>query len=159
MKRDGQGEPTVDLRPILGIASARGRTERVNQGQRISNFSPILGAPPPTPPINPLSLADPAVVDTGLRSAGSEVVGRHGETAPLEFSLGSIDDEDTVLTALIPVTPTLNELQQEKGVGDDVLGRAKDAMREAMFRQGRVNQDGMVVIRENIFRYFCAKKV
>lgn len=117
----------------------------------------VLGQPPPPPPINPLSLADATHVDAELARAGFSTLGRHNEKGTVEIELGSIDDDDTIKCCLIPVTPSLNDLQTGGKHGDDVFHTAITAMRKAAHDHGMV-KDGNLVIKESTYRYFVAQK-
>ena len=117
----------------------------------------VLGEAPPSPPINPLSLQDKDVVDAALDEAGFKTFGRHNETAQIDINLGAFDLEDTIKTCLLPVTPSLVQLQEGGKHGDDVFGTAMNAMREAIQSHGMV-VDGEVVINTSTYRYFVARK-
>ena len=77
----------------------------------------VLGEAPPSPPINPLSLQDKDVVDAALDEAGFKTFGRHNETAQIDINLGAFDLEDTIKTCLLPVTPSLVQLQEGESMG------------------------------------------
>ena len=74
----------------------------------------VLGEAPPPPPINPLSLADRELVDSSLAAAGFKTIGRHNETAGITINIGAFENEDTIKTALIPVTPALVQLEEKR---------------------------------------------
>ena len=81
----------------------------------------VLGSAPPPPPINPLSLKDVDLVDGALADAGFTTFGRHNETAQIDINLGPYKSDDTIKCTLIPVTPSLAELQEKGEHGDDVF--------------------------------------
>ena len=118
----------------------------------------ILGQAPPPPPINPLSMKDKEMVDASLAEAGFTTMGRHNETALIDINLGKFDDADTIKTCLIPVMPTLAQLQEGGEHGDDVFGDAAQYMRDAIANQGMVDANGDVVVKTSTFRYFVARK-
>mmetsp|Transcript_11450 Transcript_11450/g.14923 ORF Transcript_11450/g.14923 Transcript_11450/m.14923 type:complete len:284 (+) Transcript_11450:61-912(+) len=90
----------------------------------------VLGHEPPPPPINPLSLKDPSIIQTGLLQSGLVQGPRHEETGILDFEIGPLDDEEALMTCLIPVTPILNDLEQA-GKHGDVWATARNAVRDA----------------------------
>lgn len=116
----------------------------------------VLGETPPPPPINPLSLADRSLVDDSLAAAGFKTIGRHNETAGITINIGAFENEDTIKTALLPVTPALIELEEKKGAG--IMDIATDAMRDAIVSHGMINTDGDVEIHESTYRYIVAQK-
>lgn len=117
----------------------------------------VLGHAPPAPPINPLSLSDSDIMDNALEKAGFTATTGHNTTGQVEIDLGHVDDADTFKCALIPVTPTLNDLQDGGKHGDDVFGTAVDAMRNAAINQGMIRDDRFV-IQASTYRYFVARK-
>jgi SAM-dependent methyltransferase len=119
----------------------------------------VLQQEPPPPPINPLGLKDADMVDAALKDAGFATLGRHNERAHFEINIGKFDHEDTIKTALIPVTPALASLQKAGNHGSDVLGTAMDAMRKSIKNHDMIDGNGDVVITESTYRYFCAKKI
>lgn len=123
-----------------------------------STMTKVLGEPPPPPPINPLSLKDADELDAALQTAGFKTLGRHNETAQIDINLGSIDDEDTIRTCLIPVMPSLADLQEGGKHGDDVVKTAMLAMAETIQEQGMVDAAGDVVVKTSTYRYFVAQK-
>lgn len=118
----------------------------------------VLGEAPPPPPINPLSLKDPAVVNASLAEAGFKTLGRHNETAQIDINLGAFDNEDTIKTCLIPVNPSLVGLQEGGKHGDDVFGTAMNAMRDAITNHGMIDENGDVVVKTSTYRYMVAQK-
>lgn len=117
----------------------------------------VLGHEPPAPPINPLSMKDVALVDAALADAGFRTVGRHNETAQIDINLGAFDLDDTIRTCLIPVTPTLQQLQDGGEHGEDVFGTAMASMRDAISNQGMIDTAGDVVVKTSTYRYFVAQ--
>ena len=118
----------------------------------------VLGEAPPPPPINPLSLKDPDLVNSSLANAGFKTLGRHNETALIDINLGAFDNEDTIKTCLIPVNPSLVGLQEGGKHGDDVFGTAMNAMRDAITNHGMIDENGDVVIKTSTYRYMVAQK-
>ena len=123
-----------------------------------ATMTEVLGQEPPPPPINPLSLKDRDAMDASLASAGFSTLGRHNETAQIDINIGPMDHEDTIRTCLIPVMPSLSELQEAGNHGEDVVGTAMRAMRAAIVDQDMVNEDGDFVVKTSTYRYFVAQK-
>ena len=118
----------------------------------------VLGSAPPPPPINPLSLKDVDLVDGALADAGFTTFGRHNETATIDINLGPYKSDDTIKCTLIPVTPSLAELQEKGEHGDDVFGTAMEAMKTAIVEHGMISPEGDVVLTTSTYRYFVARK-
>ena len=62
------------------------------------------------------------------------------------------------LCTLIPVTPSLLELQEGGKHGDDVFGTAMEAMKASIVKHGMISPEGDVVLSTSTYRYFVAQK-
>ena len=80
------------------------------------------------------------------------------ETATIDINLGNFELEDTIKTCLIPVTPSLEKLQEGGKHGDDVFGTAMSACRAIIEKNQMISADGDVIISDGIYRYFVAQK-
>ena len=75
----------------------------------------------------------------------------------IDINIGPMDHEDTIRTCLIPVMPSLSELQEAGNHGDDVVGTAMRAMRAAIVDQDMVNE--IAILSQNVHvQVFCRHK-
>lgn len=112
----------------------------------------VLGREPPPPPINPMSLADPEILDDALGRAGLSLAG--DETGCIRFNLGRDPDKQWRL-GTIPVLPALLELQAS-GEHGDVMAKAREAFFQVCGEF--VQPDGSVAFAPADYRLVVAEK-
>mmetsp|Transcript_12 Transcript_12/g.16 ORF Transcript_12/g.16 Transcript_12/m.16 type:complete len:205 (+) Transcript_12:402-1016(+) len=89
----------------------------------------LLGEAPPPPPLNPLSMKDPDVVDPKLSAAGFLPAVGHNSTLPLDFVMDASDPK-TYKVICLPIKPKIDELQEAAEEGVDVYADAQRDVKE-----------------------------
>lgn len=119
----------------------------------------VLGKEPPPAPVNPLSLSDSAYLDAALVNAGFTLEAGHNQTHLLQMTLGPVDDDETMMCALIPVLSSLAELQANSANpdGKDVVEKAMAEVRRVFREVGKVDDEGMVVFKDPLYRDVVAR--
>ena len=120
---------------IIAVLSKFGLLPCVGAG-----MTAVLGESPPTPPLNPLSLSDAAVLDSLVAEAGLATV-VSDEAMSYPFPLGP-DLDVTRRLAVLPVKEPLTALQTEKPDAMEVYVRA---FMEACEERGWVAEGQCVV--------------
>eukprot|EP00927_Polykrikos_kofoidii_P052794 TRINITY_DN46751_c0_g1_i1.p1 TRINITY_DN46751_c0_g1~~TRINITY_DN46751_c0_g1_i1.p1 ORF type:complete len:294 (-),score=45.08 TRINITY_DN46751_c0_g1_i1:14-895(-) len=110
----------------------------------------LLGQPPPPPPVDPMRLADTALLDAEFASAKFHTVEGHSATAEITFDLGLVSGDLAWKSVLIS---TLTQLEKMEETGDATIrDRAKAAVEKVATAQGFV-QDGKLAC-PGTFRVF-----
>mmetsp|Transcript_1265 Transcript_1265/g.2617 ORF Transcript_1265/g.2617 Transcript_1265/m.2617 type:complete len:229 (+) Transcript_1265:2739-3425(+) len=111
----------------------------------------VLGSAPPPPPINPLSLSDPALLDAALGDAGFSLI----ESAHGSYSFALPKDPDLAWKAgLLPVLNQIEELHAS-GKHGDVKAKAK--MNFQNITATMHDDSGVIVYPPGTYRLVIAK--
>jgi len=115
----------------------------------------ILGKPPPAPPLNPMSLADPDPLDAALAAAGFEIAEGHREAKDITFNMGPSTNEKAYKACLIPVLPKLKEMQEESEENEDFIAKALGILKTVAAKQ--ISKQGDLQL-SGVYRYVVVKK-
>ncbi|KAA8490946.1 Ubiquinone/menaquinone biosynthesis C-methyltransferase UbiE [Porphyridium purpureum] len=114
----------------------------------------VLGAPPPTPDLNPNSLSEPGLVENYLTEAGFDAATY--ELSESEYPMALEEQQFARKAALLPVWQKLLEMDaQDKD--KDVLELAMSAADKFFVEHGWINPDGSVTCPGNRFAMIVAR--
>lgn len=109
----------------------------------------VLGAPPPAPPINPMSLSEEGLFKRLVIDAGFEDVEQSTSTYPFTFG----DEKDfQERVGLILLKEKLDM------IGDQGWAKAKEAFWANIGKYTQVLENGEMIMPQNTFRLTLAKK-
>ncbi|KAK3280355.1 hypothetical protein CYMTET_11799 [Cymbomonas tetramitiformis] len=118
-----------------------------------TTMTAALGRTPPPPPINPLSLSAPGLVEEFCETAGFSSISIVEDEYPFDF--GS-EDEIIFKLVTLPVSSVLSEMEED---GRHVeVQRGKTAFWEALSAACERQPDGRVVLEGNRFALAVARK-
>lgn len=109
----------------------------------------VLGAPPPTPPLNPMSLSEPGLFQSLVLDAGFTGVEQGTSTYPFDFGT----DKDFQLRV-----GTILLKEKIDSFGEEGWRKAEEAFWANISKYTETAMDGSMVMPENTFRLTVARK-
>ena len=123
----------------------------------------LLDEAPPPPPINPMSMAPPGMLEELVSDAGLRVESTAESAYP--FDMGAVDpatgevDDMAFKLIVLPITPSIQNLV-ESGAKPDAWATARSIVNSALDEGvvARIESDGSILTRPNVFKMLVATK-
>ena len=121
----------------------------------------LLDEAPPPPPINPMSMAPPGLLEGLVSNAGLRVESTVESAYP--FVMGAVDpatgeaDDMAFKLVMLPIMPLIHELVEEK---PDAWATARSIVNSALVEGdvAHIESDGSILTRPNVFKMLVATK-
>jgi len=115
----------------------------------------LVGEPPVPPSVDPMRLADVALLDALFANAGLRVEEGHNRLGEIAFQLGTVSGTEAWKSLMISHLAKLEAMEQAGDAG--ICERAKEAVESLAAAKGFLRDGGELTV-PGTYRIFCVKK-